>query len=67
MTRDKAIKWIKYLRDRYSKQADEYEVQGALIPMDALYPYIQALDFALTAIRPVSREQVKAALRREQE
>ena len=59
MTRDKAIKWIKYLRDRYSKQADEYEVQGALIPMDALYPYIQALDFALSALRPVSRERVE--------
>lgn len=59
MTREKAAKWIKYLRDRYSKQAEEYEAQGALIPMDALYPYIQALDLALSALRPVSREQVE--------
>ena len=59
MTREEAIKWIADLCDRYSKQAEEYEKQGALIPMDAMYPYIQALGVALTALRPVSREQVE--------
>ena len=47
------------LRDRYSKQAEKYEGQGALIAIDALYPYIQALDLALIALRPVRREQVE--------
>ena len=59
MTLDKAAKWIKDLRDRYSKKAEEYEAQGALIPMDALYPYIQALGLALTALRGPTREQAE--------
>ena len=59
MTQKKAAKWVEDLRDRYRKQAEEYEAQGALIPMDALYPYIQALDLVLTALRPVSRERVE--------
>ena len=59
MTREEAINWIADLCDRYSKQAEEYEKQGALIPMDAMYPYIQALGVALAALRPVSREQVE--------
>ena len=59
VTRENAAKWIVDLRDRYSKQAEKYEAQGALIPMDALYPYIQALDLALIALRPVRREQVE--------
>ena len=65
VTRETAAKWIMDLRDRYSKQAEKYEAQGALIPMDALYPYIQALDLALTALRPVSREQVEKVWRGE--
>ena len=59
MTLNKASKWIKDLRDRYSKQAEEYEAQGALIPMDVLYPYIQSLDLALAALRGPTREMVE--------
>ena len=65
MTREEAINWISNLRNRYSKQAEEYEKQGALIPMDAMYPYIQALGVALSALRPVSREQVEKVWRGE--
>ena len=61
VTRKKAAKWVEDLRDRYSKQAEEYEAQGALIPMDALYPYIQALDLALAALRGPTREMVERA------
>ena len=63
MTLNKAAKWIKDLRDRYSKQAEEYEAQGALIPMDVLYPYIQSLDLALAALRGPTREMVKRMFR----
>ena len=65
MTREEAINWIENLRNRYSKQAEEYEKQGALIPMDAMYPYIQALGVAISALRPVSREQVEKVWRGE--
>ena len=63
MTREEAINWIENLRNRYSKQAEEYEKQGALIPMDAMYPYIQALGVAISALRPVSRERVEKVWR----
>ena len=43
---------------RFARQVQQ-KAQGALIPMDVLYPYIQSLDLALAALRGPTREMVE--------
>ena len=60
MTREEAIVQIKGLKEYCEDMADSDESGSYVFDLD-----VQALDIALTALRPVSREQVEKVWREE--